>query len=309
MIQKKAEGERLILPNIRQQIGFSYAPDFQHEWVHVGLHDVSIHSTEIEYFLEHPEELIRQLGDALEFMHNPKASIWRGCNMHIFQVTAGIHYPLVDGFYGHDGRENDAITITEVDPYNKYTEVAYSHYIRMDKHEQEIWTVKSSIENVIRQQVERGVSQGVAKAIQESTANLAQVTTEKKRIDQQIAELQRERQRIEAIETRLKEREAAKEARKQQPKSRTGYVYVIRSLTALTYYKIGRSATPEKRMKTFDVKIPFEIEPVYLIQTDDMVSLESELHMRFANKRTDGEWFILDKSDLEYIASLQQANQ
>lgn len=208
------------------------------------------------------------------------------------------HFDLVEGQDPED--DNPAYRLTSL-----------RHLMPIDWVNREInYAVQSQkleIEQIVFDQVQRGVSQGVAKAIQESTANLEQIKNEKKRIDQQIKELEKERSRIETIEKHLREKEAAKAIRKQSPKSRAGYVYVIRSLTALTYYKIGRSATPEKRMKKFEVTIPFEVEPVLLIQTDDMFTLETELHARFSSKRTDGEWFILDKSDLEYIASLQQS--
>jgi hypothetical protein len=43
-----------------------------------------------------------------------------------------------------------------------------------------------------------------------------------------------------------------------------------------------------------------------MIQTSDMRELERMLHARFADKRVDGEWFILTPEDVEYIKGLAQ---
>ncbi len=103
------------------------------------------------------------------------------------------------------------------------------------------------------------------------------------------------------------ERKRAKAAKKEsQAKGRrtsAGFVYLVQSPTGL--YKIGRSVNPNDRLKTFSVKLPFEVSFACLIQTEDMYALESELHRRFAAKRVAGEWFALDADDVDYIKSLQ----
>lgn len=93
-----------------------------------------------------------------------------------------------------------------------------------------------------------------------------------------------------------------KRTRKQKTKGNEGYVYLIQSPTGA--YKIGRSRVPEDRLRTFSVQLPFEIEYICLIKTPDMYALESALHRRFAAKRKNGEWFILDTADVEYIKGL-----
>lgn len=90
------------------------------------------------------------------------------------------------------------------------------------------------------------------------------------------------------------------EKRKRTP--RKGYVYLLKSPTGL--YKIGRAADPNNRLKTFNVKLPFEVAFECLIRTGDMVTLESELHHYFADKRQNGEWFALTHEDVEYLKSL-----
>lgn len=84
------------------------------------------------------------------------------------------------------------------------------------------------------------------------------------------------------------------------PKS--GYVYLIKASTG--HRKIGRTVNPQNRMKTFNIKLPFEVEYEHLIKTNDMLMLESQLHNKFSEKRINGEWFDLDGSDVEYIKSL-----
>jgi len=88
-----------------------------------------------------------------------------------------------------------------------------------------------------------------------------------------------------------------------------GYVYLVKALHDETLFKIGRTNSPNKRMRTFEVKLPFAIECECLISTDDMYKLEGELHRKFKPKRLDGEFFRLDQSDVEYIKNLTGATK
>jgi hypothetical protein len=82
-----------------------------------------------------------------------------------------------------------------------------------------------------------------------------------------------------------------------------GYVYLVRSVSG--HYKIGRTKDPADRMKTFNVKLPFEIELLHTIESDDYCIAEELLHDKFALKRINGEWFALDDNDVAYIKSLE----
>jgi hypothetical protein len=86
------------------------------------------------------------------------------------------------------------------------------------------------------------------------------------------------------------------------PRSRHGYVYLVRSVSSA--YKIGRTRNPEDRQRTFGIQLPFEVEFIALIEAEDMYTLERELHNRFAQKRINGEWFALSASDVEFIKGL-----
>lgn len=81
-----------------------------------------------------------------------------------------------------------------------------------------------------------------------------------------------------------------------------GYVYLVQSPTGS--YKIGRTKDPDNRMKTFSVKLPFEVDYVCVIETGDMYALERNLHQQYATKRVNGEWFMLDTTDVNFIKSL-----
>jgi hypothetical protein len=81
-----------------------------------------------------------------------------------------------------------------------------------------------------------------------------------------------------------------------------GYVYLIRSDSG--HYKIGRTKNPDNRIETFKLQLPIEVEYEHLVKSDDMVTLERDLHARFEAKRINGEWFDLEPEDVIYIKSL-----
>lgn len=101
---------------------------------------------------------------------------------------------------------------------------------------------------------------------------------------------------IKALNTEIKRLSKA-------PRQESGYVYLLKMVNG-EYWKIGRTKTPNKRISTFDVKLPFPVECEHLIETKNMYTLESELHKKFASKRVQGEWFLLAQEDIDYIKSL-----
>lgn len=78
-----------------------------------------------------------------------------------------------------------------------------------------------------------------------------------------------------------------------------GYVYLIKSSTG--HYKIGRTGNLNNRLRTFSVKLPFEVEFVHVISAGDMMATERQLHQYFASKRVNGEWFSLTDDDVTII--------
>lgn len=97
-------------------------------------------------------------------------------------------------------------------------------------------------------------------------------------------------------------RVSANRARKHMFKH--GFVYLLQSVTGA--YKIGFTANPKSRLRTFNVKLPFEVSYIALIETRDCAQLETDLHSMFANKRINGEWFNLSPDDVDYIKGLAE---
>lgn len=120
------------------------------------------------------------------------------------------------------------------------------------------------------------------------------------------------REHLKALQQQYRQEDNAKKPiiqkrdKPRKPKYRPGYVYLLKSSTG--HYKIGRAKNPEKRLATFTIKLPFEVDYECLIYSDDMWFLERELHIRFKEKRIQGEWFMLDDEDIAYIKSLAPEN-
>ena len=83
-----------------------------------------------------------------------------------------------------------------------------------------------------------------------------------------------------------------------------GYVYVIQDVEVSRRYKIGLTNHPAVRLNRFDVVLPFKIELVHIMLTDDTAALERYLHRRYAEKRKQGEWFDLTGSQLREIFNM-----
>src|SRR5207253_1556548 len=101
--------------------------------------------------------------------------------------------------------------------------------------------------------------------------------------------------------------EAYRESKEPKPnkaktKTSAGYVYLVKS--PVGYFKIGRSKNPDDRVKTFGVKLPFDVEILHTIKCDDYHTAESFLHKKYADKRSGGEWFDLTPEDVEEIKSI-----
>lgn len=74
-----------------------------------------------------------------------------------------------------------------------------------------------------------------------------------------------------------------------------GYVYFIYSQYG---WKIGKTRNVHIRMKTFDVKLPFDFELRYYITTNQKGVLEVKFHRFFKDKRINGEWFDISEKDI-----------
>ena len=64
------------------------------------------------------------------------------------------------------------------------------------------------------------------------------------------------------------------------------------------HYKIGRTNSVGRRERELAMQMPERAKTVHTITTDDPVGIEAYWHRRFEDKRTQGEWFLLDASDV-----------
>jgi hypothetical protein len=74
------------------------------------------------------------------------------------------------------------------------------------------------------------------------------------------------------------------------------WVYLLKGVQG--YYKIGRGAELERRVKQESVAMPEKLVLEQSIRTDDPVGIEGYWHRRFADRRANGEWFKLSREDI-----------
>ncbi len=74
-----------------------------------------------------------------------------------------------------------------------------------------------------------------------------------------------------------------------------GYVYLLRSGN---HYKIGATTDVLRREGELQIAVPGGVTPIHHLATDDPYGIEAYWHRRFAQQRTNGEWFLLDRNDV-----------
>ncbi|MEW5874330.1 MAG: GIY-YIG nuclease family protein [Candidatus Zixiibacteriota bacterium] len=74
-----------------------------------------------------------------------------------------------------------------------------------------------------------------------------------------------------------------------------GSVYLLK---LSRYYKIGRSNAVGRRERELAIQLPEKSRVIHTIRTDDPVGIERYWHLRFADKRRNGEWFELRAEDV-----------
>lgn len=83
-----------------------------------------------------------------------------------------------------------------------------------------------------------------------------------------------------------------------------GYVYLI-GTTVYGWYKIGKSKTPEVRVRDLGILLPFKIEVMAVWRAENHHLMETALHEMHAAHRINGEWFEFTKEKLgEVIAAV-----
>lgn len=75
-----------------------------------------------------------------------------------------------------------------------------------------------------------------------------------------------------------------------------GEVYLLK---AGRYYKVGRTNAAGRRGRELAIQLPMKSKIVHVIRTDDPVGIERYWHSRFGEKRQNGEFFALDRADID----------
>lgn len=88
---------------------------------------------------------------------------------------------------------------------------------------------------------------------------------------------------------------------------REGFVYIARAENGL--HKIGRARDPERRVRGFaGAVMPFVIELIHKIPSNDAIQAEKLLHQRYSHCRRVGEWFDLDTCDVDDLREIRRLN-
>ena len=76
-----------------------------------------------------------------------------------------------------------------------------------------------------------------------------------------------------------------------------GYVYLIGN-SIFGWYKIGKSITPEVRIKDLGILLPFKIKVYSVWKAENHHLMESSLHKIHGSNRINGEWFEFTGEEL-----------
>lgn len=98
---------------------------------------------------------------------------------------------------------------------------------------------------------------------------------------------------------------SSKKTGRRKPKRlvNSGWVYII---SAGSYYKIGQTKNLNKRYEQISPKLPFPSKLLLTIKTDNSMVLEAELHKKYAQYNTNGEWFELPQEAIDDLRVLSE---
>lgn len=102
-----------------------------------------------------------------------------------------------------------------------------------------------------------------------------------------------------AVYSRAYSRKKYSSNRQPQP----GDVYIIQFDR---FFKIGRSVDPDRRLKEINGFLPVRAILLHRIKSDDAIRAELQLHDRFSDRRTNGEWFELHQDDVQELISISE---
>jgi hypothetical protein len=90
-----------------------------------------------------------------------------------------------------------------------------------------------------------------------------------------------------------------------KPSPIPGFVYLIKSGI---FYKIGKTRNLEKRSRWMAIHLPEPMVVVHSFPSNDHSRAEKELHDRFSELRSNGEWFKLSQLEVEEIITIKEMN-
>lgn len=83
---------------------------------------------------------------------------------------------------------------------------------------------------------------------------------------------------------------------------RHGYVYILRSAHGC---KIGKAKVLAERISALTIQLPFPVELIHSIESDDASAAEARLHSSFAEQRINGEWFDLSEEQIAWLRTIE----
>jgi hypothetical protein len=89
--------------------------------------------------------------------------------------------------------------------------------------------------------------------------------------------------------------------------AKEGYVYFLATKN-MFYVKVGRTVNLTSRVKTLAIQLPFEVDLLHAIRTDDPAWLESLIHSEWRSHRANGEWFCFSADELPLVERWKQIN-
>lgn len=89
-------------------------------------------------------------------------------------------------------------------------------------------------------------------------------------------------------------------------KQKTGYIYVLKSGIN---YKIGRTANFKARITQYKTANPNAIETIIVEKVNNYLVVEKQLLEQFSEKRTNGEWFSLNRKNIIELLAIIKENQ
>lgn len=83
---------------------------------------------------------------------------------------------------------------------------------------------------------------------------------------------------------------------------KAGYVYLLHGV-GTNFYKVGHTNNLDRRIKQISPILPFRLELIHSIKTDNRYALEAFFHNKFRASRQKGEWFELSPEEISLFCS------